>query len=442
MMNYQNGNIYDNPDRKSNVIIINNYYGNDAKTAHSDRMSQRMMDSIYMQNMIHQRSFMQDEKYTDSIVRQDRMQQQELIQMQTRQQAMMDSAFFLEKRDSITRVTKDSLQLKRKQLDTLIRSMQQLQQQIDSTNDAGAILQQRRLEDNDAYMDSVVATSAYSDTAMLQRKKKENPVTDTIVITNAEPVTNRRVTPTNRAMQDEQERRLRYEISRQQPQQDDLYRKYSGQAAALSNDINRLSDRLNNPDRYYRDQTTYVPVAVPKTYERERLVHVPASANNAALKQRDTMYVRDTVFLTVVSNSATDTLTRIAMKSNAATPEKTTEAPVFDFSTLPAEIILFDVSKWLVQPIYMGRLRYVAGLLQKDSSLSVAVTGHTDPTGPKEVNEKLSLRRAKAVADILKNNGVKGKQIKITAYASADPAVAGNTKADNRQNRRVEVKIL
>jgi len=79
--------------------------------------------------------------------------------------------------------------------------------------------------------------------------------------------------------------------------------------------------------------------------------------------------------------------------------------------------------------------------LQKDTGLLANVTGHTDATGPAKINKLLSQRRALAVADLLEAYGAPANQLVTKAFAALDPAVDGNSKADNRQNRRVEINL-
>lgn len=71
----------------------------------------------------------------------------------------------------------------------------------------------------------------------------------------------------------------------------------------------------------------------------------------------------------------------------------------------------------------------------------ISVQGHTDNTGTREVNERLSLQRAKAVGSYLRSCGIAGKRLNEEGFAF-DVPVADNATAEGRkQNRRVEVYI-
>ena len=70
----------------------------------------------------------------------------------------------------------------------------------------------------------------------------------------------------------------------------------------------------------------------------------------------------------------------------------------------------------------------------------VTIFGHTDNTGKKEFNDKLSLERAQSVANYLKSLGMQNNM--VVEGKSWDMPVASNDTAEGRQqNRRVEVYI-
>ena len=72
---------------------------------------------------------------------------------------------------------------------------------------------------------------------------------------------------------------------------------------------------------------------------------------------------------------------------------------------------------------------------------NVSIFGHTDNTGSREVNQKVSEQRAKAVADFLSSKGIASGRMTTTGMAFDDP-VADNSTAEGRaQNRRVEIYI-
>jgi len=71
----------------------------------------------------------------------------------------------------------------------------------------------------------------------------------------------------------------------------------------------------------------------------------------------------------------------------------------------------------------------------------VRVSGHTDTTGSKEVNKKISYGRAKGVVDLLTRGGVILSIIEITYHGSGNPAVPTTQGVAEPRNRRVEISI-
>jgi outer membrane protein OmpA-like peptidoglycan-associated protein len=69
------------------------------------------------------------------------------------------------------------------------------------------------------------------------------------------------------------------------------------------------------------------------------------------------------------------------------------------------------------------------------------VAGHTDSTGAAEYNQKLSERRAAAVAQYLESQGLATNRV-VTIGAGETRPVADNATAQGRQlNRRVELTL-
>ena len=103
--------------------------------------------------------------------------------------------------------------------------------------------------------------------------------------------------------------------------------------------------------------------------------------------------------------------------------------------------ILFDTNKADLKAPARNALTNFATSLRNDPNTNVQIFGHTDNTGSREVNEKLSLKRANAVKTYLENSGVAGGRMETRGLAYDYP-VADNSTAEGRaQNRRVEVYI-
>lgn len=75
----------------------------------------------------------------------------------------------------------------------------------------------------------------------------------------------------------------------------------------------------------------------------------------------------------------------------------------------------------------------------------ILIEGHTDniPTGKSgSDNMDLSLRRAKAIANILVLHGIPKDRISVTGHGDTHPITSNNTEEGRAKNRRVEVKLL
>lgn len=100
----------------------------------------------------------------------------------------------------------------------------------------------------------------------------------------------------------------------------------------------------------------------------------------------------------------------------------------------------FELGKAVLLPVSKDILRDVAASLVTNPDVHVEVGGHTDSTGSKALNERLSLARAESVKAFLIENGVAADRMEVQGYASTQP-VASNKKASGRaQNRRVELR--
>ena len=71
----------------------------------------------------------------------------------------------------------------------------------------------------------------------------------------------------------------------------------------------------------------------------------------------------------------------------------------------------------------------------------VMVIGHTDTVGGLEDNDKLSLRRAEAVRDILIAAGVPGEKIELAGRGEREPLVTTGDEVAEAKNRRVEISV-
>ena len=104
--------------------------------------------------------------------------------------------------------------------------------------------------------------------------------------------------------------------------------------------------------------------------------------------------------------------------------------------------ILFDTGQAVLRSGAKHDLDQFADVLKKYEQTNLIVEGHTDTTGSRAINEKLSAQRAEIVVEYLAARGVGKNRLTPKALAFDEP-VASNETADGRQrNRRVEIEIL
>ena len=100
----------------------------------------------------------------------------------------------------------------------------------------------------------------------------------------------------------------------------------------------------------------------------------------------------------------------------------------------------FELGKAVLLPISRDILSEVARSLVANTQVRVEVAGHTDSTGSRAVNERLSLARAEAVKAFLVENGVDAERMAVQGYASTQPVATNKTASGRAQNRRVELR--
>lgn len=72
---------------------------------------------------------------------------------------------------------------------------------------------------------------------------------------------------------------------------------------------------------------------------------------------------------------------------------------------------------------------------------NILVEGHTDNVGTSAYNLSLSQRRADAVGDFLKANGIKSQRLTIKWYGETQPKADNSSDAGRATNRRVEFAV-
>lgn len=90
---------------------------------------------------------------------------------------------------------------------------------------------------------------------------------------------------------------------------------------------------------------------------------------------------------------------------------------------------------------YLSEIKTVADYMVENGDYTVILEGHTDSTGSAAYNQKLSEKRAAAVAGALQNFGVNADRISTQGFGESQPIATNATKEGRAQNRRVDAKF-
>jgi len=95
-----------------------------------------------------------------------------------------------------------------------------------------------------------------------------------------------------------------------------------------------------------------------------------------------------------------------------------------------------------LDPMAQAKLDIVLAFLKADPSVNrIQLDGHADNSGNRLTNRDLSRRRALAVMEYLKANGVPAEQITLRFHGERYPVVPNNSEANRARNRRVTLRL-
>lgn len=234
------------------------------------------------------------------------------------------------------------------------------------------------------------------------------------------------------------QRTERTEPARVEPRQDSLaLRARTDSVARVRADSIRIAQAARDSvARAARVQQERLQDSVRLANERQQALRdsLAQARRNDSLR---TAALRDSLRLT--TNRARmaalrDSLARVALRDSLRMLMEQREARV----TLQG--VNFELGKAVLLPISREILQDVAQSLVTNPQVRVEVGGHTDSTGSRELNERLSLARAESVKAFLIENGVAADRMEVQGYASTQPVASNKTMSGRAQNRRVELR--
>ena len=104
--------------------------------------------------------------------------------------------------------------------------------------------------------------------------------------------------------------------------------------------------------------------------------------------------------------------------------------------------VFFDNNKSVIKDQYKPEVAKVAEKLQEYPNATAMIEGHTSSTGPRKLNERLSVARANSVKSMLVNQyNISGNRLSTQGYAWDRPIAPNNTAEGQAMNRRVYAVI-
>ena len=123
------------------------------------------------------------------------------------------------------------------------------------------------------------------------------------------------------------------------------------------------------------------------------------------------------------------------VKNDGCSGEKTT-------TVRHALSVNFANNSYIIKPIFFPEIEELADFMKDHADASVTIEGHTSKLGGKELNRKLSLKRAQAVKNVLVNKFlVDEKRILAVGYGAERLLSDDNSEYGHASNRRIVAEI-
>ncbi len=104
--------------------------------------------------------------------------------------------------------------------------------------------------------------------------------------------------------------------------------------------------------------------------------------------------------------------------------------------------IHFDFNKYSIKKEYLPYLNVIARYLKTHDELKIKIIGYTDNIGSKAYNDKLALKRAKAVKNYLVKMGIPASRIEILGVGKDKYLFNNKTWLNRYTNRRAEFFVM
>ena len=105
--------------------------------------------------------------------------------------------------------------------------------------------------------------------------------------------------------------------------------------------------------------------------------------------------------------------------------------------------VFFDTNKSIIKKQYQPEIAKVADKLKEFPNATAEIKGHTDSTGPRKLNDRLSLARADSVkTSLVADYGIDAGRLTTKGYSWDEPVASNKTVEGRALNRRVVAVIV
>ena len=110
-------------------------------------------------------------------------------------------------------------------------------------------------------------------------------------------------------------------------------------------------------------------------------------------------------------------------------------------SAVKSGAVLFHSGSADLTASSLPTLKRIALAFRDCQGMKLRVEGHTDDSGPVDMNQKLSEARAKSVVGYLNLRGVDVSRLSASGFGMSRPEVPNSSAANKARNRRIEFTV-
>ena len=159
---------------------------------------------------------------------------------------------------------------------------------------------------------------------------------------------------------------------------------------------------------------------------------------SSEVEQTQERVKRNETQIASVDKTANDALTR------ATDAERAAKGKLIYTVTLSNDKVTFPKNRATVSDEAKQMIdEAITQLKTENRGVFFEIEGHTDSTGPEELNRRLGGERAEAVRDYLHDeHGIALNRMAVISYGESRPVVDNKSKDTRAQNRRVVIEVL